>query len=449
MSSNLQPHIAVLPIQNFQKPRTPRARADASRKLRTQGQDGKTSENVNLARKEISAGVKTSTLTPKVREPLKEFTLFPNLAPELRSKIWGFAARSESRIFELMFHPITKQSHHFFKVSKQTNRVPAIMEVNRESRGEGQQIFEKRFFCNWSDVYSFSTLDDKKKIPCTWFNADLDIIYFGEDTCIRTVVDFFYMFGKTRLPRIAMLCTENIHTKCDWNNLNNPFNAVVHSSPSNQGTQFVGGGCSNIQALHGKPEEIALNDMVPGSDSTREVFIVIKSECDQYAAGAMPNTLSFRPALHNGLKWDDKRVRNNWAVDINRINRGLDIGCGPNRWAGGNCPDFQFVSLAPQIKTSKGNNLKHDGIIVSIHDIQKLVADGGKFIDDLKIRTGVDIHFPKDLWEYRYLGMSSQFPSTIEFEIGLYNGTHEAIEKCKEEIQARYLVPWHEIAKDN
>ncbi|KAF7868404.1 hypothetical protein EAF04_004936 [Stromatinia cepivora] len=440
MSSNLQPHIAVLPIQDFQKPRTPRVCADASRKLPTQGQDGKKSENINLALKKIPADVKTSTLTPKVREPLKEFTLFPNLAPELRSKIWGFAARSESRIFELMFHPITKQSHHVFKVSKQTNRVPAIMEVNRESRGEGERIFEKRFFCNWSDVYSFSTLGDKKKIPCTWFNADLDTIYFGESTCIRTVVDFFHIFGKTRLPRIAMLCTENIHTKCDWNNPSNRVNAD-HG--------FVGGGCSNIQALHGKAEEIALNDMVPGSESTREVFIVIKSECDQYAAGAMPNTLSFRPALHNGLKLNDKRVRNNWAVDIHRINRGLDIGCGPNRWANGNCPNFQFVSLAPEIKASKGKNLKHDGMMVSIHDIQKLVADGGKFINDLKIRTGVDIHFPKGLWEYQYSAMSSQFPSTIEFEIGLYNGTHEAIEQCKEEIQARYLVPWHDIPKDN
>ncbi|APA06063.1 hypothetical protein sscle_01g008330 [Sclerotinia sclerotiorum 1980 UF-70] len=223
-----------------------------------------------------------------------------------------------------------------------------------------------------------------------------------------------------------MLCTENIHAKCDWDNVN-PLVLAAR-----QGAKFIRGGCTNIQALHGIPEGIASNDMVPGSSSTREVFIVVKSECAQYAAGAMPNTLSFRPALHEGLRWDDRRVRYNWTMNIDCINRGFDIG-------------------SPEIKTGKGHNLKHDGMMVSIHDIQKLVADGGKFIDDLKTRTGVDIHFPKDLWEYQYsaVGMGSQSTSMIEFEIGLYNGTHEAIKKCKEEIQARCLVPWHEIPKDN
>ncbi|KAI9647662.1 hypothetical protein NHQ30_004047 [Ciborinia camelliae] len=391
---------------------------------------GASPSNIGQSLGEIAAGVEAIALNPNARGPLEEFTLFPNLAPEIRIKIWSFAARSDARIFELLWHCYpwdrTGPLHHHdrFYVSRRTNRVPAMMQVNKESREEGMRIFEKRVINTYRKPRQFFLSQYlEPPVPYTWFNPDLDIIYFGEKTCIWTVVKFFYLCGKMKFPKVAFLCTENVRGRCSWKS----FGSILPGDNRSMCLKHhaIAGGCSNIQALHGKPEKIALNDLVPGSETTREVFLVVKSPFDEYAGGEMPNTLTFRPAIHDGLDHDDLRRKGQWETEIYCAGLGLDIGCGPNRWANGKMPEFKFVFLAPKIKDGKGKKLRHDGIMVPFQYFDKFTMDNGKFIDSLKLQTGVDIQL-RPIFER-------------EVEIGLFNGTDEGINKCKEAIMARLV----------
>ncbi|KAF7868403.1 hypothetical protein EAF04_004935 [Stromatinia cepivora] len=276
---------------------------------------------------------------------LDDFTLFSKLPPELRIKVWRFAARSHPRVFELEWRYHKKGDHSVFKVSKQTNQAPAITEVSKESRGEGMRIFEKRVFNNYIH-HCIPYLFHKEKIPCTWFNPDLDIICFGENTCIQTVGDFFYLFGHTQLPKIAFMMNIyhhwcGVNTSCNWNN--------DHQN------------ISCIQALHGKPKEDGKANMLTGSPSTKAIFLVVQSTCYKFRAGQMPNTVTFRPALQkSGSDFHQAYARDRWVMELDCVKSGFGFGCGPSQWTDGRGPDFKFVSLAPSLKDGKGKEHKQN-----------------------------------------------------------------------------------------
>ncbi|TGO47523.1 hypothetical protein BCON_0274g00120 [Botryotinia convoluta] len=97
---------------------------------------------------------------------LEEFTPFSQLSLELRLKIWRLAALSHARVFELVWCSSEDDLYQLFKVSKQTNCVPPIMEVNREAREEGMRIFEKRVFnnCNIDIGSPFKVEGEKREL---------------------------------------------------------------------------------------------------------------------------------------------------------------------------------------------------------------------------------------------------------------------------------------------
>ncbi|KAF7940553.1 uncharacterized protein EAE98_000680 [Botrytis deweyae] len=359
-----------------------------------------------------------STPLISVPGPLEEFTPFSRLPLELRRKIWGFAALSYPRIFELVWCSSENDLHRLFKVSKQTNRAPPILEVNREAREEGMRTFEKRVFnnCNTNTGIPFKVEGEKPQ--CTWFNPDLDTVYFGENTCIRTVADFVDLYWQTKLPKIAFATKAHLHgsCKCNW-----------ISGDWNPGHRTV----TSLQILHGKPPKDANSSMFPGSPSTREVSIVLPSFIYRYAAGEMPNTITFRPSVHNVLEIDGVRIAAAWANEIHEIRSGLDFGWGPSRWKNDSCPDFDFVSFAPSYKDGKGKKLRHDGFLMSSKDCERITAHGGAFLEDLKLRTGVDIRVG-------YCSDSDAYTGWFEAvnEVGLFNGTSEGIKQCEFEILA-------------
>ncbi|KAJ8070937.1 hypothetical protein OCU04_001295 [Sclerotinia nivalis] len=160
--------------------------------------------------------------------------------------------------------------------------------------------------------------------------------------------------------------------------------------------------------------------MLTGSPSTKEVFLVVQSTCYKFRAGQMPNTVTFRPVLQKSCNDSIKHM-----PEMN------------GQWTDGKGPDFKFVSLAPSLKDGKGKELKHDGTIIHIEDAVKFTRFGKKFPADLKLKTGVDVNFKT----YR---SSLIVPcwDNHDCEIGLFNGTDEGIEKCKEEIKARCAVPF-------
>ncbi|TEY86540.1 hypothetical protein BOTCAL_0006g00200 [Botryotinia calthae] len=355
-----------------------------------------------------------------VPAPFEEFTPFSRLPSKIRSKIWEFAALSHARIFELVRCSSEDELHQLSKVSKQTNRVPPIMEVNREAREEGMRTLEKRVFNNCDINLEMAFEVEGKKPQCTWFNPDLDTIYFGEDTCIRTVADFFGLCWQMKLPKIAFAI---IHVQdpceCNWN-----------AGDWNQGHNTV----TSLQILHVRPSKDANSTMFPGSPSTREVFIVMPSFIYRYAAGEMPNTATFRRSAHDVIDTSDDRIDAAWYKEINKIRSGLDFGCGSSRWTNDSCPDFSLASFGPSYKDGKGKKLRHDGSLMSSKGCEKITADGGAFLEDLRLRTGVDIRIG-------YWRNSDAYHGWYENlnEIGLFNGTDEEIKECEETIMARLL----------
>ncbi|TGO25477.1 hypothetical protein BPAE_0079g00240 [Botrytis paeoniae] len=321
-----------------------------------------------------------------VPDPPEEFTQFSRLPLELRRKIWGFAALSHPRVFELVWCSSEDELHQLFKVSKQTNRVPPIMEVNREACEEGMHIFEKRVFnnCNINIGSPFEVEGEKPQ--CTWFNPDLNTIYFGENTCIRTVADFFDLCWQMKLPKIAFAMNKHVHHSCDCNWNPGDWN-------------FVHNMLTCLQMLHGRARKDANSSMFPGSPSTREVFIVIPSFVYRFEAGEMLNTATLRYSVRCYLCEGGQRVGAIWANEI---------------------------------RMERGKKIRHDGFTLSSEDCAKITM--GTFLEDLKLRTGVDIGIG-------FCSDSDDFPGRYKMvnEAGLLNGTDEGIKECTVRIMARVM----------
>lgn len=352
----------------------------------------------------------------------------------MRAKIWNFAAHNESRILELVLHDdffqrpdpedheatdMTIYNHDMFHVSMQGQVVPGMMQANREARGEGSRVFEKRYINFYPPGYEFSATNVR---PWTWFNPQRDIIFFGEDTCINTVVLFFRHNAEKSWPRVAFR-SSNIHGTCKrqcnfdssdiMSGRDNPYMCYL-------GHAIGGGGVGILGVLHGKPEEIALNNLVPGAPSVKEVFFVVKSEAMKFEAGAMSNNLTFRPAVHNGLTCGQERTKFALEREVDNVRSGAGIpSCGVNRWDCGNYPGFNFVSLAPPLNYGRGRELMHDAVMVPTRDMGKLTYRNGQFLHDLAHKAGVNI-VPA---EKAYIGEKNR-------EICLYNGTEEGISKA-------------------
>ncbi|KAJ8070938.1 hypothetical protein OCU04_001296 [Sclerotinia nivalis] len=342
----------------------------------------------------------------KARKPLTEFSIFPTLAAELRFKIWNFAARATPRILKLVLHPdfpcppncdpesgytlepadLRCYNHMTYRISNPGQVVPGILQANRESRAEAQLVFEKRYINNYPAEYPYRENDER---PWTWYNPYTDIIFFGEDTCIRTVVDFFHRKSDEKYPKVAFRCGNMIGTcknKCDFDTWEYPHGDDDYACSIGAG--IGGGGVGILGVLHGKDEDIAHNTLVPGAPHVEEVFFVVKTECMKFDTGVMPNDLTFRPAIHNGLL-DRKEAR-------------LVLREG-------------FIMFAWDLVPTK--------------DIGTLIYRNNEFLTELANKTKVDI-VPSDK---AYVGQKKR-------EIGLYNGTEEGIEKAKEEIKKQLLV---------
>lgn len=89
--------------------------------------------------------------TPK---PLTEFTVFPNLPPEMRLRIWAAMCPGPRvvKIKSLAGVPLNSEYHLDFdfyadetKGIKTSRKVPIVMRINHESRYEGLKIYRTYF----------------------------------------------------------------------------------------------------------------------------------------------------------------------------------------------------------------------------------------------------------------------------------------------------------------
>ncbi|TGO14269.1 hypothetical protein BTUL_0055g00180 [Botrytis tulipae] len=384
----------------------------------------------------------------KASKPLTEFTLFPNLSPEMRYNIWNIAARSLSpRILEVLMYPnfpcpsggyrgyidvsnpndLRKFNHKTWHISTPGQKVPAILHATRESRAEAQRVYEKRYLNNFPDDFPYR---QNKERPWTYYNPYVDVIFFGDGICIMPLVRFFRQHCGEIFPRLAFQCADFIGTckeKCTWDTWE-----WGHGDDENdclRGAGIGGGGIDIMGILHGKDREIALNLLVPGVPSVEEVFFVVKTECMKFPPGQMPSNLTFRPAIHNGLTRSQQRKRTGFQTEVDQARAGAGVpSCGTNRW-NDHPPTFSFVSLAPPLKDGRGKSLKHDAIQVPGEQLGKWTYWNSEFLTDLAVKANLEI-----------VPSAKAYAGEINREIGLYNGTEKGIELAKEEIQKQLLV---------
>lgn len=288
-------------------------------------------------------------------------------------------------------------------------------------------MFEKRYINSHPEAYPYADNDER---PWTWYNPHRDIIVFGEDTCIRTVVDVFREKANEKYARVAFRCANVIGTcerRCGFDTWEYPHGDDIELCL--QGLGIGGGGVDIMDVLHGVDADIALNTMVPGAPGVEEVFFVVKTECMKFKAGSMPSDSTFRPSIYDGPTAGQERLKYYYQNIINPVRSEEGFAdCGEDRWANGNYPDFNFVSLDPPVKVDRGKSLKHDAIVVPTKDIGKLLYRNSKFLYDLGHKTKVDI-----------IPSGKAYPGEKHREIDLYNGTEEGIGKAKEEIQKQLV----------
>ncbi|TGO25478.1 hypothetical protein BPAE_0079g00250 [Botrytis paeoniae] len=367
----------------------------------------------------------------KASKPLTEFTLFPDLTPELLYKIWNIAARSSPRILEVVLHPDflcpPGGDRDYIDTS---DPIPAILQASRESRAEAQRLYEKRYLNNFPDDYPYRQNEER---PWTYYNPYVDVIFFGDSTCIVTLVKFFRRHSEEIFPRLAFRCANFIGTykyKCTYETWEWPHGEDEYSCVCGAG--IGGGGIDVMGILHGKDREVARNLLVLGGPSVEEVLFVVKTECMKFPPGQMPSNLTFRPATHNGLTQSQQKKRTEFEAEVDKARAGAGVrGCGANRW-NDHPPTFNFVSLAPPLKDGKGKNLKHDAIQVPTEHMGKLTYRNNEFFSELAVKANLEI-VPA---QKAYVGEKNR-------EIGLYNGTGKGIELAKEEIQKQLLVDFN------
>ncbi|TAQ91016.1 hypothetical protein B7494_g601 [Chlorociboria aeruginascens] len=339
-----------------------------------------------------------ATLTDNVS--LTKFTRFKDIPAELRLKIWGMVAREE-RIIELEhefgpgtpddgidYHDGVNRTHEKFQVTKRSSRPPALIEVNAEAREEGLKFYQLCTVCN-----------GETKNTKVYFNKDVDIIYFGEQSCVSTII-FLLRQGSLPFTRVAISCSKKMETCCEWN-------------------RAVFGGATPLQALHGMWRPDIIPGDFPGCPGLKEVFWITKSRYLPLAAGEVDASIGFRAAVGDGLTTGQIRYKKRMVHHAQSIkdDEKLDGVGEENKWLGDKKPKFSFKCLAPK---TYGDEV-HDSIIVEYGDIFRLGKMKG-FLASLERKHSCRITIPPQV-----------YAAEKERAIGFF-GTNKAIDKVKNKI---------------
>lgn len=118
------------------------------------------------------------------------FDKFSLLPAELRCKIWR-KAMEIPRLIELEWGPnlseitgVRQGNHQWRRVCPRSRQPPAVFHVNRESRHEALSVYSLRSF-------HLAIRDSPTIIERYIYFNDVDILYFGENTCTSTLIRVF------------------------------------------------------------------------------------------------------------------------------------------------------------------------------------------------------------------------------------------------------------------
>lgn len=252
----------------------------------------------------------------------------------------------------------------------------------------------------------------------TYFNKAKDIIYFGEKTCLNSMVRFFNrcFYQNFEIRRVAVVCSGQLTQCCDFDD--DPDGWGVSDQHAIDMENAVFGGATPMQVLHGMDEAVAGNQLIPGGRFLRDIKFIVKTDLMQFKDGRQvtPN-LSFRPAVGNGLTKGQGQLKNNLTLAIDRVLRGEGVlNTGVNKWLGGSMPRFSFASFAPPTDPGK----VHDALVIPVKGVEKLNGNNWAFIQNLEKKTGCKI-----------LVCKKEYPVQPTIEIGIHGVRAKVLEAKK------------------
>jgi hypothetical protein len=343
--------------------------------------------------------------TDEISVPATKFTLFPELAAELRAKIWYWAAQ-HPRLIEIEYVPAsdpsnTPGSHPEHRVCPKSRRPPTLLHINRESREEAMKVYRLRTFD--SDQRNSSQ-------RYIYFNPDADIVYFGEKNCFATMIRVFMQATRDgeEIPRVAI----EIMKRCS-----------AYTCPHDQLMRSYFGLVDEMKILHGFAPKVGVDSAQQwnGCPGLREGFLVVKSRLWDVKAGDVDVSVGLRPASTNGIAEDQISRKEALEADIRCLEWGLGLyGVGECKWLM-EAPKFHFVSFAP-VNFGAPDNRIHSSMLVEQEGIRRLEQNNWSFIKRLESRTGCHITIPKN-----------PSPRRRPLELGFF-GTKAGIEKAKQAI---------------
>ncbi|KAL2061800.1 hypothetical protein VTL71DRAFT_7178 [Oculimacula yallundae] len=365
---------------------------------------------------------------PTPTAPLTKFTNFETLPYELRLLIWGHALNDADRILEVIWDGAEKDlktaSHYYYRLSPRSCRAPALMHVCPESRAEALKFYTPVDFT--TTLQNADQQFNKCGTIMSYYSPKKDTLLFGEHTCMWSIVRLLHDLRRVNVDveRIAILASGSVVNCHDWNH-----DDPIHGPDEMDMTYgyAIAGGCSVMEALHGRHKDVAWTDMAAGVKGLKEVSFVVPTHLLSGTAGKVDDSITFRPARGNGLTKGQVSVKNDLQrqvdlVEAGGILPGCSMGNTMNNWAGDKKPSFQFVSFAPKAYTQ---GMGFDSMIVASDDLLKLSGKYWQFVKNLEQVSRCRIKIPQQ-----------DYYSQPSREIGFY-GTASGIEQAVKLIRDR------------
>lgn len=210
-----------------------------------------------------------------------------------------------------------------------------------------------------------------------WFNSSADVVLFGENSCISTMMRTFQQnIGLVENVAIHMSTSMTLCCQGRWR------------------------GVDLLEALHGFDANAPLmprrNAGYQGCASLKQVSFVVKTNLWPTRAGLVPTNTMIRSAVTHGITDGMVLMHRDLAPKIATIETGgISLRVGTNRWATpATKPKFMFVHLINPNYYQTVQPFYH-AVTTNTRGLNRLRHEQDmKFVRDTEIRTGCKINPP-------------------------------------------------------
>ncbi|KAH7327282.1 hypothetical protein BKA65DRAFT_65063 [Rhexocercosporidium sp. MPI-PUGE-AT-0058] len=182
------------------------------------------------------------------------------------------------------------------------------MRACNESLEEGKRYLEDR---------SFNSDNDRLPVNRTfviYYNARVDIIFFGENTCIATTISLSSEtpgIADKPIPRDAVMCSPRMENCCDHDDAD----------------YGVVGGVYFMHFLHGFSKDVTNHDFrYAGCPGLQAVHFIVKSKLWQVAPGEIGSDTGLRHASTKGFTPEKRTIKQRLGRESMRVNDSFGIG---------------------------------------------------------------------------------------------------------------------------